>query len=189
MTARTVSRICLAAIDRYFGPVATARFIVICQSIKSRRFSSHPGNRALFSVPGKFHKGSQGKKTSPVAEVFLAVKPTSLSRIVLAFNRHVGFVGDLEPRCRASQLGQLITALWKKKQQAKKISNRTKFFSVNSAVPFAPAESGTPTLRQDLRPLYRIFAELNLTRRYLNSVRRTLPSACRRHASARFTRR
>src|ERR1700693_1437951 len=33
----------------------------------------------------RFHKGSQGKNTSPVAGVFLAVQPTPLSRIVLAF--------------------------------------------------------------------------------------------------------
>ncbi len=36
-------------------------------------------------VPGKFHKGSRGKNTSPVAGVFLAVQPAPWSRIVLAF--------------------------------------------------------------------------------------------------------
>jgi hypothetical protein len=35
--------------------------------------------------PGKFHKGSQGKNTFPVAGVFLAVQPAPWSRIVLAF--------------------------------------------------------------------------------------------------------
>jgi len=38
-----------------------------------------------FHLDGKFHKGSQGKKTSPVAGVFLAVQPTPSSRFVLAF--------------------------------------------------------------------------------------------------------
>jgi hypothetical protein len=38
-------------------------------------------------VPDKFHKGSQGKNTFPVAGVgvFLAVQPAPWSRIVLAF--------------------------------------------------------------------------------------------------------
>ncbi|MFZ3330330.1 MAG: hypothetical protein WA197_06845, partial [Candidatus Acidiferrales bacterium] len=37
------------------------------------------------SLAGKFHKRCQGKNTSPVAGVFLAVQPTPLSRFVLAF--------------------------------------------------------------------------------------------------------
>src|SRR5271155_3220153 len=36
-------------------------------------------------TPDKFYKRSQGKKTSPSAGVFLAVQPTPLNRIVLAF--------------------------------------------------------------------------------------------------------
>ena len=37
------------------------------------------------STPDKFYKRSQGKNSFPAAGFFLAVQPTSLSRIVVAF--------------------------------------------------------------------------------------------------------
>jgi hypothetical protein len=44
-----------------------------------------PLETGLLIPSDKFYKRSQGKKTSPSAGVFLAVQPTALSRIVLAF--------------------------------------------------------------------------------------------------------
>jgi hypothetical protein len=47
---------------------------------------NRPRNQcSLGTAPGKFHKRSQEKNTSPLAGVFLAVQPTWLSRFVLAF--------------------------------------------------------------------------------------------------------
>jgi len=63
-----------------------------------RDCSDHP-----VQVPDKFHKGSQEKNTPPVAGVFLAAQPAPWSRIVMAFNLHVGWC-----QFRASMPGTLL---------------------------------------------------------------------------------
>jgi len=54
---------------------------------------------AVNPVPDKFYKRSQGKKTSPSAGVFLAVQPTALSRIVLAFRSVISDAACFTQRC------------------------------------------------------------------------------------------
>src|ERR1700677_1984442 len=63
----------------------------------------NPNSRLLapkrLSTPDKFYKRSQGKKTSPSAGVFLAVQPTALSRIVLAFRSVISDAACFTQRC------------------------------------------------------------------------------------------
>jgi hypothetical protein len=90
-----------------------------------------------------------------VAGVFLAFQPDPLSRTVLAFNPHTGFVVDSEPGCRESQLGRQIRP---KKRQVKNLESKIQNCGALTGTPFRPARNVIPHPSQTLAFIFLLMA-------------------------------